>query len=358
MRAGVTAIVLSLALAAPANAIYHGNEVPAAQAPWLAALTSHGSEFCGGALIAPDRVLTAAHCVQGLDPHHANVRIGGGSVTAERSLAWKGAYFPTDYRELPAPFAPTDPGASATINDVAVIVLAEPVAGVPPLALAQTPAADGETTLTVGRGLTGPATATTKTPREATQTVLAGDACLALFGPRLLHPDLHLCTRENDANAAQACGGDSGGPVLVTRDGALQEAGLVTWGGETQGHGCGFGPADVAERTLPHLAFITGPRPKAFAPYARQRVRVRRHGPTRTCVIGPWSTRATFSVRWFRQGSYIRKTDPDTKQAEYVPGFKYYVGSGRTIRTRRPVACEVTARTAGGWDTETSYNAL
>jgi hypothetical protein len=74
--------------------------------------------------------------------------------------------------------------------------------------------------------------------------------------------------------------------VLLRRGRALQVAGVVTWGGETQGRDCGGGPADVSERTLPHLALLTGAPPKAFAPYAERRVRVRRTGATRRCAIG------------------------------------------------------------------------
>ena len=76
--------------------------------------------------------------------------------------------------------------------------------------------------------------------------------------------------------------------MLVRRDGALQVAGVVTWGGETLGRECGEGPADVSERVLAHLALVTGAPPRTLAPYAERRVRVRRTGAVRRCVIGAW----------------------------------------------------------------------
>jgi hypothetical protein len=351
--------LLALGAAAPAGAIYHGRPEPAQDTPWLVSLTTQGP-VCGGALIAPDRVLTAAHCVQGADPGRVSVRIGGGDVSQARRVAWKGAFFPTGYREIPAPVAPDDPRAAATLDDVAVIVLAHPVTDIAPLPLATTAPADGEPTLTVGRGITGAAGELGTTARAARQQVLSSAACSSIYTRALLHPAFHLCTRENAPNDAQACAGDSGSPVMVTRDGALLQAGLVTWGGETQGHGCGRGPADVAERTLPHQALITGPVP-TFAPYPHRRVRVRRSGSTRRCVVGQWSPQAaTIGVRWFRRGPTRSRRDPDTGARVYVPPHKTYLaGHGRTRTVKRGrIGCEVTARTAGGWAAAESYNLL
>jgi hypothetical protein len=96
---------------------------------------------------------------------------------------------------------------------------------------------------------------------------------------------------------------------------------------------------------LPHLALLTGAPPRTLAPYAERRVRVRRSGRVRRCVIGTWHPAgARFSVRWFRRDG--EETTP-------------LGGGGRTRVVRRGrVGCAVTARTAGGWAVEESYNAL
>src|SRR4051794_36261115 len=99
-------------------AIFHGTPV---EIPWFASLTQLGSPICGGSLIAPDRVLTAAHCVQGAAPGDFDVVIGG------EDRPWRGAYFPANYRLIRSPVRPDDYSASASIDDIAVIVLTAPV---------------------------------------------------------------------------------------------------------------------------------------------------------------------------------------------------------------------------------------
>jgi secreted trypsin-like serine protease len=312
--------------------IFHGTPIPPGQVPWLVTLTTRGP-VCGGALIAPDRVLTAAHCVQGADPGRVSVRIGG------VRQPWRGARFATTYREIPSPVDPQDPSASGTVDDLAVIELERPVAGVAPLPIAQPAAVAGEATLTVGHGRTGPVPSGTSSQARFAAQVVSGD-CPAAYGARLFKPAKHLCTLDPTANHAQACAGDSGSPVMVQRNGAWAVAAVVTWGGETYGRDCGEGLPDVSERVDAHPSLLTADG--AVAPWAHRRVRVRRTGRTRRCVAGAWSPRsATFTIRWWR--------------GDHLP----LAHTGRTIRIAKgKVGCSVTARTAGGWATEESYNRL
>jgi hypothetical protein len=351
----VTSLLVALPLAFPtaAPAIFHGMPLTPDDAPWSVALTARGHLGCGGALIASDRVLTAAHCVQGVDPAGMHLRLGGGRWQRGRELPWRGAIFPISYHTLPSPAAPDNPMRAAAIDDVAVLLLRRPVTDVAPLGVATAAPIIGEEAVTIGRGRTaavprqtGAQTADpgapTDAPRSATQAVEAPGICTEAYKTALFHPERHLCTLDTTATEAQACAGDSGSPVLVRRDFALVVAGVVSWGGETQGRDCGGGLPDVSERVDAHAALLTA-HPKDVAPWALRRVRVRRDGRTLRCVVGPWRpASATFHVRWYRGAAQRNTTVP---------------GTGRTHRAgRRPLGCEVTARTAGGVASEMSYN--
>ena len=328
--------MLAAVLAAAAS-VFHGAPVPQEQTPWLVSLTRSGV-VCGGSLIAPDRVLTAAHCVQGADPSELSVRIGG------KRHPWRGALFPATYRLIPSPVAPNDPHASGSADDLAVILLKAPVNDVATLPIADPPATAGEPTLTVGHGQTGdgPAPSWNQGGLGASQTV--SKACPGAYGPKLFKPALHLCTQDTTPTKSQACAGDSGSPVMVQRNGAWAVAGVVTWGGETQGRECGGGLPDVSERVDAHRALLT--ETKTPAPWAKQRTRVRREGHTLRCVSGPWSGKPKLTVRWWRRGA--------------AGGALHFVAGTTAARPDKPGAlgCSATARTAGGWATEDSYNEL
>ena len=87
------------ACSAPANegftdrdtrAVRGGAEALPGSMPWQARLTLDGSHQCSGALVAKNWVLTAGHCVAGVDPASVDIVLGDySSSEAEETEQWR-----------------------------------------------------------------------------------------------------------------------------------------------------------------------------------------------------------------------------------------------------------------------------
>ncbi|MEU6736223.1 trypsin-like serine protease [Streptomyces physcomitrii] len=218
--------------------IIGGSETTIAKAPWMVQLGYYDEStgegwFCGGALVAPNKVLTAAHCVAGLDWAKNGAVLSGttdlddyenGTVTGVHAQWNHPRYNPETIKD-----------------DIAVLTLSSPLESAW-LRLAAsndsslyTPGTKGTV---YGWGLTSgaPDAPPAAKLRKAELPMVADATCDSalgeVFGQDYFVEGSMACAGTPasgaDEGTTSPCNGDSGGPLVV--NGKI--AGIVSWGVE------------------------------------------------------------------------------------------------------------------------------
>jgi secreted trypsin-like serine protease len=219
LRAIAALAALALGSSTPAAALVGGAQPADPTIARHVVLVLGGRSLCSGVAIAPDLVLTAAHCVQADGKHRMVTFDGRRSVTSEVA------------RVVPHPqFMPR-----ADAPDLALAKLAAPPAPkLLPVALSERRALPsvGDRFIVAGFGVgkQGDRRSAGKL-RAATLVVTDRPSSqqLSLVDPAKL----------GEAGGLGVCSGDSGGPVLEERARTL--FGVVSWSSRTDGEPvCGF----------------------------------------------------------------------------------------------------------------------
>lgn len=223
--AALAALSLVAALATPASAVVGGGYVNAASHPWLAAVGSPlffirpSGQFCGGALISSDRLVTAAHCVSGLRwvPQSLTVTFDRSDLSAHdgTSVAVSKVWVHPGFHET------TFNGQTVEHNDVAVLTLAQRQTR-PTIEIAGTDVFQRNSTGTVlGWGTTSETDFFNVRLKAATVPLVSDATCAKAYGSSFDSRDM-VCAGSPQADT---CLFDSGGPLVVR--GRL--AGLTSW---------------------------------------------------------------------------------------------------------------------------------
>lgn len=250
-RALTAALASSLALAALGVAsppgvqaldrrVIGGEAARTADHPWVVAVASRdlfgpgrSGQFCGGALVAPRTVVTAAHCFDQDILGTASGKVQDFTVISGRDDLRGDQGDEVAVSEV---WVSPDYDRRANSGDLAVLKLAKklPAASTVPLAAAGDAAyAAGSTATVYGWGDTGGDGSYATKLQSARVEVLADRDCAEAYpggaGGGEYRQDTMVCAGLPDGGK-DACQGDSGGPLVV--DGRL--IGLVSWGS-----GCG-----------------------------------------------------------------------------------------------------------------------
>jgi V8-like Glu-specific endopeptidase len=181
--------------------------------------------FCGGTLVAPTKILTAAHCV---------TDVFGDEVPAATMTAYIGDNERDDFTASHA-YAVSDVevhgsyDADAFINDVAMLTLptAAPQQPLRVIGANEAELWDAGTSATiVGWGTTSSGGANSNELLEAQVPIVSDTSCSNAYD-ELFDPQTMVCAYDGERDT---CQGDSGGPLMVPDGDRLALAGITSWG--------------------------------------------------------------------------------------------------------------------------------
>ena len=184
------------------QSIIGGDTANPADYPSVVALEeTPGNWFCTGTLIAPEWILTAAHCVEGQTPANTNIRFGDADVTDTTG----GTVVP-----VAAVHQNPDFNWDAWDNDIALIKLAQPVTQYAATPIHRDPVAMDTTVIDVGYGVEDNNDGGGGVLRHVQKQTAD---CAGANDPTVSGANL-ICMDASDGSGS--CFGDSGGPAFAT----------------------------------------------------------------------------------------------------------------------------------------------
>lgn len=318
----------------PSGRIVGGEPAPEASWPSVVALTRNwGGQFCGGTLIHPRWVVTAAHCVDSVSPDDVRVVLGQKTLqNASRSKVEKiRVHRGYDSRSLE--------------HDIALLKLArqsrEPIrrianpeeGGAPP---------PGSTAFIAGWGTTCFWTCpTVGRLRQAEVSISRQSDCSEAYSDSGGILPTQLCA---DAPGRDSCQGDSGGPLEIQgRGGERVLAGIVSFG-----YGCAEpGYPGVYTRASSYINWI-GAHLGGRLYLSSQTLGFRRPGSRLVTIRTEVGTRYPYSLRSLRVQAPFRLKEDTCSGSSMSQGSVCQLRIAFEPRRRGKYSNQLVIRTSAG----------
>ncbi|MFE0727330.1 S1 family peptidase [Streptomyces antibioticus] len=205
------------AVAAP-QPIVGGTTTTTTAYPFMMQITDASqNQFCGGTLVSPTKVVTAAHCMVGEST--SSVRVVGGRTYLNGT---NGTVSRVSRIWIHPNYTDATDG-----EDVAVLTLSTsmPYTTASYVTSSQTDLyAAGTTARVLGWGTTSQNGSSSNQLRTATVPIVSDSSCASSYGSDFVPSDM-VCAGYS-SGGVDTCQGDSGGPLLI--GGVL--AGITSWG--------------------------------------------------------------------------------------------------------------------------------
>jgi trypsin len=222
----VACALAALALPAPAYAVVGGKAVRSGGYPFVVAVGNTTGTYCGGTLIAPNVVLTAAHCITERRTALTQLRVLVASSRLRTDLATEDA---THVLGVTAVYVHPKFSEQSMHYDAALLILDHPISSVRTPEMAEASPLAGATVSAAGWGETAEGGRTS--PGHLRSVVLkVGTLSACRRGNAVLgeyFPPSMMCASNPGRDT---CSGDSGGPLVSTINGHTVLVGITSFG--------------------------------------------------------------------------------------------------------------------------------